>query len=71
MLNTMIDAEYLGDGVYVQVQEQDGSVVLTTGAHFDSGRYDNRVYLEPGVLATFLRYLEKRRSAASGAKQAG
>lgn len=67
----MIDAEYLGDGVYAQVREEDAAVVLTTGAHFDSERYDNCIYLEPGVLAAFSRYLEKRRSAASGAKQAG
>lgn len=44
---------YLGDGVYVEC-ENDWMVVLTT----ENGEsVQNRIYLEPGVLAAFLEWL--------------
>jgi hypothetical protein len=57
----MTNAEYLGDGVYAQVREEDGSVVLTTGAHFDSQRYDNSIYLDSKVQEALMEYLRKIR----------
>lgn len=49
----MNDKQYLGDGVYVEMD--DGMVRLTTS----DGIVDtNEIYLEPEVLEEFIRYVE-------------
>lgn len=44
---------YLGDGVYVALDYDGASIVLTTE---DGLRATNRVYLEPNVMAELLRW---------------
>jgi|WetSurMetagenome_2_1015567.scaffolds.fasta_scaffold1369491_1 hypothetical protein len=61
----MKNEEYLGDAVYAQIREADGVVVLTTGAHFDTLRFDECIYLEAEVQQTLLRYLLKIRKPSS------
>lgn len=46
-------ADYIGDGVYVDIDEY-GDVILTTE---DGISVQNRVVLEPAVLGAFQRYL--------------
>jgi hypothetical protein len=50
---------YLGDGVYGAV-DGFGSIILTTE---DGISVTNRIVLEPEVLDTFLRYLERLKAA--------
>ncbi len=45
---------YLGDGVYADVDDACGSIVLTTE---DGIRATNTIYLEPEVIASLLRYI--------------
>jgi hypothetical protein len=57
--NAVGEAEYLGDGVYIQ-KDKDiaGAIVLTTGDH-NPVRANNTIYFEPEVLEAFLRVIEK------------
>ena len=55
--------EYLGDGLYARA---DGHMI-TLYADRDETRH--WVGLEPGVLEAFLRFVEARRPAATGARQ--
>lgn len=50
-----MDAEYLGDGVYVQKDEY-GGIVLTTGNH-EPRLADNIIVLEPEVAERLVKYL--------------
>lgn len=52
---------YLGDGVYAK-QDELGRLVLTTGDH-DDARADNRIVLEPEVVAALIRYLDDGKGA--------
>lgn len=45
--------QYLGDGVYVAIQN--GMVVLATGSHLSP---DNVVYLEPEVLQALMEFVK-------------
>ena len=49
-------SDYLGDGVYVR--EDGWHVWLVT---FDGYRETNKVALDPDVLESFLKYIEKRK----------
>ena len=53
-----MEKEYLGDAVYVNEWDDcgPGGIVLTTE---DGYNVTNKVYLEPEVLAAFLRYIER------------
>ena len=48
--------EYLGDGVYVAIE--DGRLLLTTGSHRVE-EAENRIYLEPEVMAKLVAYWER------------
>lgn len=52
-----MDPQYLGDGVYAQL-DQWGRIVLTTGSHHQH-EADNIIVLEPEVLREFDRWREK------------
>lgn len=46
---------YLGDGVYAE--HTPDHIILRTGDHRDS-HCDNKIYLEDGVLASLMNFLE-------------
>lgn len=48
--------QYLGDGVYAQINDC-GQLVLTTGDHSES-LTDAVIYLEPEVWSALVRYME-------------
>lgn len=51
-------AEYLGDSVYVQMEDE--FVMLTTTSH-RSVEADNVIYLDPEVLEKLIKWLQDRR----------
>jgi hypothetical protein len=51
----MKSASYLGDGVYVHLDESD-RIILTTG-HHEPEQADNTIVLEPEVLDALKRWL--------------
>lgn len=51
---------YLGDGVYVSLDMETASLVLTTE---EGVRTTNRIVLEPEVLTAFFDYLHQMREA--------
>ena len=53
----MGEKEYLGDGVYGDIEH--GQIVITTS---DGIAETNRIYLEPEVYAALVRYVERRRA---------
>lgn len=53
----MTEPSYIGDGVYVRVDDW-GRIVLTTG-HHDEAHADNVIVLEPEVLREFDRWRER------------
>ena len=59
-------AEYLGDGVYWNDDQNAGYLGLTTG-HHDCARADNTVWLEPAVEKELLALLINRRNVAEAA----
>lgn len=50
----MTNKEYLGDSVYIQVE--DGRLVLTTE---NGGPPSNIIYLEPEVIEALSKYIKK------------
>ncbi len=52
----MAKKRYLGDAVYVEVEESTSNVVLTTE---DGISATNTIVLEPGVLEAFLTYISE------------
>lgn len=54
-MSDRMPSEYLGDGVYVHLDES-RSVVLRTG-HHDGAQCKNEIYLEPEVMAKFHQFL--------------
>lgn len=49
----MKDKEYIGDGVYVEIDER-GDVILTTENGYE---ITNRIVLEPEVFRSLVEYL--------------
>ena len=65
-MNTeQIKTEYLGDGVYANVGEYPGEIILTTGCHIaregesqkDIGIPGNGIHLDPYTARSLFRYL--------------
>jgi hypothetical protein len=56
----MANDEYLGDGLYVAYDGFQIELYATNGE-----RVTNQVYLEPAVLAAFLRYVERLKEPQS------
>lgn len=54
IIDIMKRKEYLGDGVYVLIDE-DGRIVLTTENGLET---TNTIYLEPEVVKNLIEYLE-------------
>jgi hypothetical protein len=50
--------DYLGDGLYV---DYDGFQICLAANDKVSGNPTDKVYLEPNVIAAFIRYLERMR----------
>lgn len=48
-----MNKEYIGDGVYAEIEDE--MVALTT----NRGGLVEVIYLEPGVLGTFLNYIDR------------
>lgn len=48
--------EHLGDGLYADF---DGYQIILAANDKNSGHPTDRVYLEPGVVAAFFRYVER------------
>lgn len=59
-MTTDTHALYLGDGAYVQFDEDHYSVILTTGTH-ELHKAENTVYLDPRVLRSLAEWLAKHR----------
>ena len=52
------DKTYLGDSVYVEVDKDDGSLILTT----ENGKPNdpsNTIFLEPQIMANLIRFHQK------------
>jgi len=50
--------EYLGDGVYADIREGDGSIILTA----ENGiRATDTIYLEPAVLGALFAFVERNK----------
>jgi hypothetical protein len=57
---TKNNAEYLGDGVYVQEREDDVStIVLSTNSH-EYADMDNCIYLESSVVQALYKWLQNK-----------
>jgi hypothetical protein len=49
--------DYLGDGVYVMVLDQMGTIELTTENGIEA---TNTIVIEPNVLRTLMKYLKRQ-----------
>lgn len=56
----MIAKTYLGDGVYVSLDEQTASLTLTAE---NGGRITDTIVIEPEVLTAFFNFLHDMRDA--------
>lgn len=52
----MIEKDYMGDGVYIEQEDLDGSIVLTTENGID---ITNSIYIEPQVWDAIKRYMQR------------
>jgi len=59
-----VNKAYIGDGVYADVDEMTGDLVLTTENGIEA---TNRIVLEPAVLHGLEQYIERRRAVARAA----
>ena len=57
-----MNPQYLGDGVYIQVDKEENTLMLTTGNHiFNFCENDSKIYLEDATMLALLKYIKANR----------